>query len=396
MRLLTNRKLATTLDDASFRKVLDMYPEERFAARGVMAEALQTGELTFEHLKVEAAKMLVPWQLFFLEPAKLDAELARIESLRHQKAPALVAKRAGRGSLTSRRILDRLLRWHAYLSAQSTLGQNPFCGALKRSKSLAAAADAFCKYFALDMRNFRSRSKSGALAYLIRQAEAAQINVCQGVLSNRILPQLADSRSVYKNTSGFVIGDDALPLVFLPSEVNPDEHDGRQILTLTYLLVLIGLEAYNYYIDRDFTARMLQSTGMERTAYDITAEILFPSVETEALRGISVTAELRDDLARRCKLTPTAIIVILRRRGILSASDYDTLVPPLPPARGRKRKGAQVPVASAVRKFAGQYVFDVINRNLAAGALQPVQAQHLLFGSVNKRAFREYRKSLGI
>ncbi len=395
MELLVNRANATTLDDTSFRRVLNIYPEEELAKRKIFAAALRDGEIEFKDLKEEAEKIIIPWQMFFLEPAKLETELTRIEELRHKAAASQLAKRAGSGKVTSKRILDRLVRCHAYVAANHSLKKNPFCGSLRDVRRLPDAAAQLCKHFGIDMGSFRSKNKADALAYLIEKTESGQVNVCQGVLTNKILPLLTDSRSVYKNTSGFVIRDESLPFIFLPSEVNPDEREGRQILTLLYLLALIGLDAYDYQIERDFKVKMLAAKGREKSAYYIVSEFLLPFAETELLRGTVITADLRDELARTHKLTPTAVVVILLKREIISAAQYRALVPPLAPARGKKG-GAPVPIESSVKKFNGKYACDYINGDFSSGKLTAVQAQYLLFGSINKSGFKKYKKNLGI
>jgi hypothetical protein len=244
------------------------------------------------------------------------------------------------------------------------------------------------------MGHFRSRNKENALAYLIERIEDGQINVCQGVLTNKILPALSDSRSVYKNTSGFVIRDDRVPFIFIPSEVNPDEREGRQIFTLLYLLALIGLEAYEFQIEKDFKISMLSAVGRQKTAYSIVAEFLLPTEVTEQFRGTTITADVRDMFARKYKLTPSAVILILRKRNIIAQGEYVALLPPsAPPAKG---KGRTPGIESSVRKFNGKYTFEFVNRDLAASKITPVQTQYLLFGAINKSGFRKYRNKLGI
>jgi len=281
------------------------------------------------------------------------------------------------------------------VAGNHALKKNGFCGSLRDVRRLPDAVAQLCQHFSINMGEFRSKKKADALAYLIEKAEGGQVNVCQGVLTNKILPLLTDSRSVYKNTSGFVIRDEALPFLFLPSEVNPDEREGRQIFTLLYLLALIGLDAYDYQIERDFKVGMLAAKGRQKSAYHIASEFLLPFADTEALRGTAITAETRDKLAREYKLTPTAVVVILRKREIISASEYAALLPPPPPARGPKG-GAPVPIESSVKKFNGKYACDYINGDFSSGKLTAVQTQYLLFGSINKNGFKKYKNNLGL
>lgn len=397
MKLLINNKISATLDDKSFRGVLSIYPEEELAKRKIFAEALKNGEIDFNDLKSEAEKIIIPWQMFFLELKNLKVELTRIEKLRHQAEMVQAAKRKGAGKVTSKRILDRLIRSHAYIAANHKLTENTFCGSLKSTVLYSDAVSKICKYFDIDINSFRSKNKSNALAYLIEKVESKQINICQGVLnSNKILPLLNDSRSVYKNTSGFVIRDESLPFLFIPSEVNPDERDGRQIFTLLYLLVLIGLDAYSYQIDRDFKTKMLSAKGQERKAYGIVSEFLLPLEKTKELEGTTITSEIRDNLAKEYKLTPTAVVVILKKRGVISEPEYKSLIPTLPPAMGKKGNSRTPRIEFSVRKFNGKYAYKYINEDFTAGKLTSVQTQYLLFGCIYKKGFKKYRQNLGI
>ncbi len=394
MNLLVNGNLAADLSDATFRRVLNIYPEEKLEDREVLADALRAGEIEFSELKAESGRILIPWQMFLLSPSKLEIELSRIERLRHKAASVLAAKRTGAGNITSKRILDRLIRCLFYLSQNHSLKSNEFCGSL-RGLSASAAADSIAGYFGIDRRVFRLKNKPQALAYLIERIEEGQVNICQGVLTNKLLPHLSDSRSVYKNTSGFVIRNEHVPFIFLPSEVNPDEREGRQILTLVFLLSLIGLDAYDFQIEKDFKTRMLTARGREGSAYLIASEFLLPFEETETLRGTVINASVRDRLASRYKMSPSAVVTILRKRKLITHPQFNSLFPPMPPPRSGKG-GQTPPIEQSIRKFNGRYAYEVINRDLRGGKITSIQAQYLLLGAPYKRGFKQYRKNLGI
>jgi hypothetical protein len=264
-----------------------------------------------------------------------------------------------------------------------------------KGRTVAVSAEHLRRHFAIDRETLRRKSKPDALAYLIEKFEEGGVNVCQGVLTNKILPHLKGSRSVYKNTSGFVVRDDHFPFAFIPSEINPDEREGRQIFTLVFLMALIGLEAYDHEIEKDFKVSMLSAVGRQRNAYNITSEFLMPYDGTEVLRGTEVTPAVRDDLSKRYKITPTAVVVILRKRNIIDVGEYEELLPI--PATGGGKSVARTPsIETSVRKFNGKYAFEYINGDFAAGKITPVQTQYLLFGSINKNAFKKYKGKLGL
>lgn len=390
-----NSQYTTEIDDEVFRAALSVFPEERLLERPLLAAALEAGRIEFATLQRECAIVLLPWQMFFLTKSNLEKELARIAEKRSiHLVSKLAGKREGRGGPTSRRILDRLIRLQHYTSANAVGPKNSFCGTLK-GLSAVAAARKIREHFGIDLANLRRRNKASALTYLVNRVESKHVNVCQGVLANKILPMFSGVRSVYKNTSGFALHDDRIPYIFLPSEVNRDERDGRQIYTLAFLVAVIGLDAYSHVIAKDFTTRALKSSGREKKAYDIASELLVPDVETDALRGGSITAEIRDHLASDFKITPTALTVILRRRQVITEQEYVSLLPTekVPP-RPKTRTVSTPKAITSVKKFVGRHGFEAIRNGWKSKLLTSVQAQYLIFGATNKKTFRELRSQI--
>ncbi|MDR3526619.1 MAG: hypothetical protein P4L57_05020 [Rhizomicrobium sp.] len=269
-----NSTTKTEIENAVVTRVLSMYPEEELLHRDVFATALRDGKIDFAELRKQCDVISLPWQLFFLSLPKLDRELRKIEENRKTRLSSkFIAKRAGVGGPSSKRILDRLIRLQNFGCESTKLNKNSYCGSLK-GLSVLDAAEKIRSHFGIDSDSLRGKRKDAALRYLIDCFESKQINVCQGVLTNKILPQFPEARSVYKNTSGFAIHDACVPYVFLPSEANPDERDGRQIYTLAYLIALIGLDAYSYVLEKDFKAKALRGRGIPGRIHDIASEVL--------------------------------------------------------------------------------------------------------------------------
>jgi len=400
MWVTVNGSNSTEITDSVVERVLNLYPEEELFNRKIFVDAFSNGVIEFTHLKDESDKILIPWQLFFLTPANLDIQMQRIDELRqHKVSTKLVAKRRGIGDVTSKRIIDRLIRQQNFVTSTETLPTNTFCGSLARLSTSSAVAEILA-HFEIDRPwLWKTDGKGKALEYLIAQVEAKNINVSRGVLTHKLLPnhQVVPG-NVYKNTSGFAIRDERLPFVFLPGEINPDEVESRQIYSLIYLLVVIGLDQYEYILEKDFTAKLLSSSGMSRRIHNITTEILIPSSETEKLRGTEITIAVRDRLASQFKVSPSALIITLRIRNVISKRQYDALMPA--PHVPRKRTGEthmrSPKITTAVKKFCGKRTYEVINRSIANRTLTNVQAQYLIFGAVNKKGFRTYRNTLKI
>jgi hypothetical protein len=394
MQITVKRKNSVSLDDIVVRRVLDLYPEEKLVERSIFEAGLNGTPVDFQKFQEECEKILIPWQLFLLSEANLNTELAHVESQRQKVSQKLFAKRRGSGNVTSKRIIDRLIRCQNYVTQTGTFPKHAFCGSLKGMRPVDAAAH-IAAYFDINVNVFRSKRKAEALAYLIKQLEEKNINVSQGVLTNKILPEVKGVRDVYKGTSGFAIKDEKVPFIFIPSEINPDEKDGRQIYTLIYLLIVVGLEEYEYIINKDFKANLLASRGTQNRIYNIASEFLLPQAKTEEYRGVEITEVIRDELSSEYKITPSAVIVIFRKRGhIPDQTTYEALLPdPQPPAsKNGPRRSPSIEVS--VRKFNGKYVCDLANAAIKIRALLPVQAQYLLFGVVNKKKFKLYQKTL--
>lgn len=389
---------STEIEDGVVECVLGIYPEEKLASRPVFKDAFDNGHVAFNDLQEESEKILIPWQMFFLTRVNLDAQITHIDNQRQHKVSAkLVAKRKGSGDVTSKRIVDRLIRQQNFLTGTTRFTNNSFCGSLHGVQT-SRAVDLILSHFEIDRAVlWHYTSKGRALDYLIEKIESKNVNVSRGVLTNKILPNWRVVPSdVYRSTSGFVIRDDCVPFIFLPSEVNPDEVESRQIYTLIYLLAIIGLEQYDHFLDKDFKAKMLEAKGMTARLHAITTEFLIPASGVEYLRDQDITASLRDTLSSKFKVSPLALVITLRKRGIISNAEYEVLKPP--PYVPKKITGhvSSPRVSTSVEKFCGQMTFRAINVAIRRGTLPSVQAQHLIWGAVNKTGYRKYRNELGI
>lgn len=399
MWVCSKNKRAVEIDTEVVRKILGIYPEENLAQRPVFKDAFSADSIEFKDLKDESDKILIPWQFFLLDKDNFQNELDHINEMRIDKiSTKLIAKRKGIGSVTSKRIIDRLIRLQNFICDNSDFPDNPFCGSLI-GKTEKEAASHIKRYFSIVSDEFRRlKSKDLALHYLVNKIENKNINISQGVLAHKLLPawQVVDN-SIYKNTSGFVIKDDKVPFIFLPNEINPDEVTGRQIYTLIYLVTLIGLNEYNFFIERDFKVKAVEAKGRQARIFRITSELLLPSEDTTELMGQDITIQKRDSLSQKYKITPTAVLVILRMRKIITTDQYRALLPVEIEIKNKKISKMHSPnIETSLRKFCGKHPFDFINDSLKKSSISSIHAQYLLFGGVNKKGFKKYQTYLNI
>lgn len=400
MWVTVNGTNSTEIEDSVVERVLCLYPEEQLTKRKVFQNAFETGVIKLSDLKDECEKLLIPWQMFFLDSDNHNKQIAHIEKTRADKVSSrLLAKRKGSGDVTSKRIVDRLIRLQGFVSSTTKLPNNPYCGSLK-GKKVEDAAQHLISYFDINHSWFwiPNRTKDTALSKMIALAEAGNINVSQGVLQNKMLPHHNVVKGdVYKNTSGFAIKDEKVPFIFLPSEINPDEVASRQIFTLIYLLVIVGLGEYKYFLEKDFSTKMLSGGKTSRRIFAITTEVLMPNSETEKLRGKKITTALRDELASKFKVSPSALVTTLRIRNIITKAQYEALKPE-PYKPGTRKTGPMNPqkISTSVQKFCGHLAVDHVNAGVRTNDVKSTQAQYMLFGAVNKPNYYKYRNEVGL
>jgi hypothetical protein len=324
MKVTINGVSSTDIDNEVMKRILNIYPEEELLNRAIFQESLTDNSIEFNDLIVESEKILIPWQMFFLSLDNLLIQLKHIDNERIDKVSSkLMAKRKGAGDVTSKRIIDRLIRQQNFINRAISIPKNKYCGSLK-GVSIPNAVNNILSFFDINYSSlWKYKGKGSAFEYLVNQIEAKNINVSRAVLVHKILPHYSVvPGELYKNTSGFVIRDECIPFVFLPSEINPDEVESRQIYTLIYLLVIIGLDQYDYYLESDFKSKIAEATGVSARIHAITSELLMPREETDKLRSKKITNSVIDELTDKLKVSPLALVTTLRMRGIITEAQF--------------------------------------------------------------------------
>ena len=401
MILKSGTTKAVELDDEVFKTLLNFYPEEKLAEHSVFKTAFSKNSITINELRDISEKIHLPWQMFLLNIDILKKELKNIDDNRLDKFPSgtlEIHKRKGRGEITSKRIIDRQIRIQSFVSTQ--LPESFLCdfsGSLK-SKSIQESVDRIINYFQINLSHFRTRdSAEKAKDYLIERIQSKDnINISQGVRVNGILPEIKNTLDLFKNTSGFVVKDKKLPFIFLPSEINPDENHFRQIYTLLYLVVVIGMEEYQFAVEQ-YSFKKIKDDKKYRKLNGIVSEILLPKSETDLLKKDDIDKDLINELKNKYKVSYTAILFILRLRKIIDQPIFEALKLP-------ERESGIIQkvvnyinrpfISTSVRKFCGEIAFGKVNTAIKNNTIFPNQAQMIIFGRFRKEGWIEYRSRI--
>ena len=398
--LKANGKKAIDIDEESIRKILNIYPDEHLANRPIFANAFSSGEIAFTDLRKECNTLMIPWQLFLLDSSKIDDTVAKINDRRKAKFDnRMIASRDNGEGGISLRIADRLIALQEFAS-KTINDQNPYCGSLvgqHRDKWAKLVTD----HFQIDRKRLTGGKKGKTLDYIISCAEAQDVRIARGVLdsNNLLLPVARDILPIYRKSSGFAVKDDKVPYIFLPNELNDSETAGRQVLTLFVLLILIGNDQYNLYLSGELELQ-LKGQRTLRQAFGVATDILLPHEETDKLSGKKITNAMRDDLASRFMLSPSAIVVTLRQRGIITSDveqqkllDGITGVP-LGESTSTFKRAANID--TAIKKMYGNTTTNDIINAITSRSLKSTEAQYLIFGRIDKLRFAKFKATVGI
>lgn len=395
---------AVELDNEVFKTLLGFYPEENLIEYRLFKGPMEKGSMTISELKDASEKIHLPWQMFLLDINNLKRELKNIEDNRLDKFPRgtlEIHKRKGVGSITSKRIIDRQIRIQSFVTSQ--LPDNfscDFIGSLK-NKTVEQSVQYIIEYFQIDLDHFRSRDDAEkAKDYLISRIQSKNnINVAQGVRTNGILPEIKNTLEIYRNTSGFVVQDKKLPFIFLPSEINPDENHYRQIYTLLYLLVVIGMNEYSHAIE-NYSIKKIREDKKFRKINNIVSELLLPSSVTAVLDQKEINKDTINKLKNDYKVSYSAVLYVLRIRKVIDSDLAKELeLPKREPSRVKeavetaKTFFSHPHITTSVKKFCGDVATVNINTAIRNG-LYPNRGQMVVFGRSRKDKWIELRSRI--
>jgi hypothetical protein len=394
MKVFCDKKYICDIEDSVLVELLSIYPEENLLKRKIFSSAILDGDISIEELIKESEKIQIPWQFFFLNSKKLMSEITHIEEERKDRCPSKVflAKRNGFGDHTSKRIIDRIIRLQDFVIKSGGFLINPYVSSIK-TRDVSTIADYVNSYFDFEWEKYREKHKNPetTLTHLIAKITSNQINICQGTLANHMLPSHSGvTDGLYKNTSGFAALSDKLPFIFLPKDINPDEIQSRQIYTLLYLLVGIGVGDVQCLYENKLAYKIKRQSGIEWMIHCVVSEILLPKSVTDALKSENITKELVAQFSLKYKLSRLAVVTILLIRKKINQKTFDMIKPDKFIPGKRPGGPINIPISSSVRAFCGEIASLVVNSQIKNGGIKSMQAQYLIFGRPRKSTYKEY------
>ena len=302
------------------------------------------------------------------------------------------------------RLLDRLMDVQDYCREHYP-SKNTFVDKHQNTLEPACLAGHIMGDLGIDRDELRSKNKAKALEYLVSLVEQQQIGVARCRQYSDLLPRGKEIKETYGLSSGFILRDDYFPYVLLPALTIEDgqfnEAIGRQIYTLLFLITSLSIGYFNAVIDPRKATTIEGENNAEGLAHNTVGEIMMPNSEIQDTVGLEVDDDLILDLAKKFKITPSAVTVILKRRKLLDPN-YEFNTEYSVEQRNSNFQPRKALIDTAVRNFYGNNA----TKNVIAGvsaldhgakvSLSAPDAQLLLFGRIDKPLWRKLRNRWNI
>jgi hypothetical protein len=292
----------------NFLLLLNASPVKAYAA---YTNAIDSGEISFIDLKDLASRADVPYPLFFAPSAHVKKQLTDRDKNLFEKLPSKNEMRlVGRGSFSVedvQLIVRDIGRKQEFLKKRILLTEpdNPFIGyiakKLKGSHGDRELADDIRNYLEIDLPTLRTKTKAGVVDYIRERAERK--NILISFSSYNFMPQNLDPDL---GLSGLCIKDKKFPTVFVNTRDGDEspkilESDGRQVFTLTAMLVCIAMNRFVFS-----TKTPKRGDSLVRRVFQIVGEILIPREDLEEIE-ITNIEELKQESAA-FKVTPSMLL----------------------------------------------------------------------------------------
>jgi Zn-dependent peptidase ImmA (M78 family) len=291
-----------------FLLLLDASPARAYVS---YTNAISNNQIRFSDLKDLAAKANVPYPLFFAPLAEVQRQIKDKEQNLFEKLPSKAEMRlVGRGSFGVEDvdlIVRDLGRKQEFLKNRVIRGArlNPFIGyvakKMKEPHTNRELADDIRSYLGINLDVLRTLSKAEVVNYIRERAE--QNNILISFSSYNFMPQNLDPNL---GLSGLCIKDKKFPFIFINTRDGDDkprilESDGRQVFTLTAMLVCIAMNRFIFS-----TKTPKRGDSLSRKVFLIAGEILIPQEDVNDLE-VNSLEDLKTE-SSKLKVTPSMLL----------------------------------------------------------------------------------------
>lgn len=343
---------------------------------------ISTEKVSLVNLKKIARKTGVPYPLFLVT---LDIVQAQIKNVEDQILSKLPSKKeialSSRGNLVVsniKLILRDLSRKQEFLKTRiytRDKKDNSFVGLLANSKNdFLTQTATIMDYFGIERKSIEKKNKTDTINYLVRKIELKGIYV--SFSSYNYMPKNIPADAGF---SGFCLKDRRFPFIFINRRDRDErplkwETEGRQILTLVLMLICISKNRYVISADSPQTA---DKKYLE--IYALAEELLMP--ETECVKATFTSLNEVKEFAVICSVTPSAVIMRLKKLRIINSKLEKSLWKELKEERKKikKQRGRGPGTVKGLSKYNGdRFSVDVLS-SYTSRAITFADTKNVLF-----------------
>ena len=407
-----DRKPSFHLPVGHIEKIIQIhsYPQEYLLqGRKFFTDLYSKGRTSLKALRKESRVLFIDWRLFLLDPENLDDYINNIEGRRRAKL-SQIRRVINRNNPRSEeglplRLLDRLMDVQDYCREYYP-DKNTFVDKYPDTLKPARLAGHIMNDLGINRDDLQGKNKTKTLEHLTSLVEEQQIGVARCNQYSDLLPRVKEIKKTYGLSSGFILRDDYFPYVLLPNSTIEDgqfnEAVGRQIYTLLFLITSLSIGYFNAVMGPGEATVVENENKATRLAHDTVGEIMMPSSEIQDITDLAIDDALILDLSGRFKITPSAVAVILKRRGLLD-QEYEFNPEYSVDPRTSSWQPRKSHIDTAVRNFYGNNAIDRViegvsppSQGFGQAGLSAPDVQLLLFGRVDKPLWRKLRNRWNI
>lgn len=280
-------------------------------------KAFSDNKIKFRKLVALSRKAGIPYSLFFAPIETVEKNIKRNGDILFQGVSEGMVSIAGRGDVRINDvnlIVKDIQKRQFFMSKHKKETDENLIFTIDRNRDVELFAKEIINTVHLDMKKFWAYGNKGkAYDFLVDSLEESNIMISRSRLG--YMPQ-AINPDVY--FSGFVVKNKKFPTIFLYTKDENDVSDpaGRRIFTIMLLLACMANKRFAM-VSYDQSVKDI----IKNFEYQVAEEILMPR---SAIDGMTVGSTLDiKALADNFKVTPSMVLMRMKRLGLVSNKDFD-------------------------------------------------------------------------